>query len=89
MSNIFSNRFFQGIVAAVIIIFAIFTYQSYTSADIQMTTVESTNDNSITTTATTAELQVEAHQVYVPEDNMTENAVNNTTGSDNINTAND
>ena len=79
MSNIFSNRFFQGIMAITAITLAVFSYQHFTG-DTTITdttaTTEVDNSNSITNTATTAATE-----------DKTENAVNNTAGSDNINTA--
>ena len=87
MSDIFSNRFFQGGIAIVAIGIVFFTYQNFAGeielTDSEVITAELPNENSVTTTAITSEGQnVEA----VIEDTKTENTVNNTPSIDNINT---
>ena len=74
--SIFSNRFFQGGITIVAIGIVFFAYQNFTGES-----VEGDVD------ATTAEIQKDMHQVYVPEDNKTENAINNDSNIDTINTA--
>jgi len=80
MSNILSNRFFQGVAAIAVITFAVFTYQHYAGE----TTV---SDSEVTTTAATSEGKIEDEQIQLSEDNKVENAINNTPATDNINTA--
>ncbi len=91
MNNIFSNRFVQGGIVIAIIGITFFTYQNFTgeidTTDSEVTTAEIFNENSVTTTAATAEgTIVEAGQDNVIEDTKTENAVNNAPNIDNINT---
>jgi hypothetical protein len=84
MSNIFSNRFVQGGIT-------FFTYQNFTgeieSTDSEVITAEISNKNSVTTTAATSDGKiVDASQGYIIEENKTENAVNNASSTDTINT---
>jgi len=91
MSNIFSNRFFQGGIAIAVVGIAFFAYQNFTgeieTADAEATTAEISSESSTVTTAVKSEGNVEADQGLTSEDNKTENAVNNATTTDNINTA--
>ena len=91
MSNIFSNRFFQGGIAIAAIGVAFFAYQSFagetTDNDVDAAAADISTDNSTTATTAASEGQVEAHQVYVTEDNKVENAINNDEKTNTINTA--
>ena len=73
--SIFSNRFFQGGIAIAAIGIVFFAYQNFTGESVE-------GDVDVTT----AEIQKEMHQVYVSEDNKTENTINNDSNIDNINT---
>jgi len=93
MSNIFSNRFVQGTIAIAVIGIAFFAYQNSTGEvatdDSEVTTAEISNENSMVTATTTSEGTIENTQVEASGDNKTENAVNNASGVDNINTSAD
>lgn len=91
MSNIFSNRFFQGGIAITVIGIAFFAYQNFTgeieTADAGVTTAETSSKSSTVITAAKSEGNVEVDQSLISEDNKTENAVNNEAATANINTA--
>ncbi len=91
MSNIFSNRFFQGSIAAAVIGIAFYAYKNSAGdtnvADSEVATTEISNEASIATTTVTSGEEIEVNQDNVIEDNKTENTVNNTPTTDNINTA--
>ena len=76
MNKFFSNRFFQGGIAIAAIGIAFFAYQNFTG------------ENAVTDidAATETEIVNAAGEEVSAESNKVENAVNNTTGSDTINT---
>ena len=80
MSNILSNRFFQGTAAIAVIAISIFTYRHYAGETV-------VSDSEVTTTAAAPEGKIEAGDIQLSEDNKVENAVNKAAATDNINTA--
>ena len=81
MTNIFSNRFFQGGAAIAVIAISFFAYQSISDEEVAEETASADQ-----TPATEAPAQAETTEnVDAIEDNV-ENAVNNTEASDTINT---
>jgi len=83
MTNIFSNRFFQGGIAIAAVAVAFFGYQSFSADTTEATEEEVSAEATAETTAAPAEA---TENVDAIEDNV-ENAVNNAPASDTINTA--
>ena len=89
MSNILSNRFFQGGIAIAAIAIGFFVYQGFSTEDTEENAI-----NTIETPASSIETVGTTATNTSPEDNGTEaidaeveNAVNTETESDNINSA--
>ena len=82
MTNILSNRFFQGGIAIAAIAIAFFGYQNFSSEEVsaEVATQATDSEQAVTTSAEVTE------GTDAIEDNV-ENAVNNTEASDTINTA--
>jgi len=78
MTNIFSNRFFQGGAAIAVVAISFFAYQSF-SGD------EATEEAAQASTEATPAKAETTENVDAIEDNV-ENAVNNAEASDTINT---
>ena len=79
MNTFFSNRFFQGGIAITAIGVAFFAYQSFTGEN-------TATDSDVTTEAEMVNV-ITSDEEVTAESNKVENAVNNTDGSDTINTA--
>ena len=87
MTNIFSNRFFQGGIAVAAVVIAFFGYQSFSDDTTDETTAGTEAAAEATTEVTTAPAET-TENVDAIEDNV-ENAVNNAPASDTINSVTD
>ena len=85
MNKLFSNRFFQGGIAIAAIGIAFFAYQGFTGES--TTTDVDASANEPLVQATETEDATPATTEVAAESNKVENAINNTAGSDTINTA--
>ena len=77
MSNIFSNRFFQGGIAIAVIGISFFAYQSLTG-EITMTDIDETAIKS------QAEAKIEGQHIYVSEGSKVETAKTSTSNKESI-----
>ena len=82
MSNIFSNRFAQGGIAIAIVAIAFFAYQNTGDSITEAAAVENVEESS-TTESASANATTTTEDAAIKNDQI-ENAVNNTTESDNI-----
>tara|TARA_B100001250_G_scaffold360744_1_gene338422 strand:- start:350 stop:628 length:279 start_codon:yes stop_codon:yes gene_type:complete len=87
MSNIFSNRFVQGGIAIAIVAIAFFAYQNTGDSVAETAAVENTEESS-TTESASANATTTTEDATIKNDQI-ENAVNNTTESDNITNSED